>query len=395
MDKLHVAAAAAVLATATLGAAQESRPTTRPGGHLVAFRPGVTINWPQRQVEVAARVILRAGLIELLVCSPRIREHESILRIEARPYHVYQALGLIGLAPGHPLRWDEQKQQPIPPAGDPVEIWVRYARGGQAVTVSAWDWLARSDGKPLEEKKPWVFAGSLTGPDGSFAADFEGTVVAVVDFPDALLAVPELHSADNSELWLEPNTERIPPVGTSCTLILRPVKPAAAGLTLRLDRFARLTVGDQAIEPDELKPLVLEYSRSAAQPLVRLIVSPETARPDVDRWIARLKDWGVPAESLVVQEEGSSSLGPHEPEALRALVRTRVELGGELMKDLTEQRRMLTERISRSTQTMRTGIDAGGQIVGRALRNPAKRLGGDQQDAAQTQPTSRPVEGEP
>jgi len=68
------------------------------------FADGIQINWTRKQVEVEATVVLREGPLELLACSPNTREHESILVIEARPLHIFKAMGLIGLQPGKPVR---------------------------------------------------------------------------------------------------------------------------------------------------------------------------------------------------------------------------------------------------------------------------------------------------
>ena len=73
------------------------------------FAQGVWIDWRQATVELDARVVLRTGPLELLACSPRTREHESILVVPARPMHVFQALGLVGLEAGSPLRYDEER----------------------------------------------------------------------------------------------------------------------------------------------------------------------------------------------------------------------------------------------------------------------------------------------
>ena len=48
------------------GAASAEPPTSAPaGGRRVEFAPGVTIDWERMQVELAARVVLREGLLEL------------------------------------------------------------------------------------------------------------------------------------------------------------------------------------------------------------------------------------------------------------------------------------------------------------------------------------------
>jgi hypothetical protein len=173
------------------------------------------------QVEVAGRVVLREGLLELFACSPHTREHESIVAVEARPWHVFQALGLLGLEPGRPVSYDQGSSGWLPAAGHPVVIEVRYAIDGREQTVSVWDWMkdARTDA-PLTPRE-WVFCGSRVFPGEVFGADVEGTVVCVVDFDTALMGLPELHSADNSLLWVAARTGRIPAEGTACTLLIR------------------------------------------------------------------------------------------------------------------------------------------------------------------------------
>jgi hypothetical protein len=68
----------------------------------------------------------------------------------------------------------------------------------------------------------WLFTGSQRQEDGTFAADFEGTLVTVVDFPSSVLGPPALHSDSDAELWLKARTEVIPPIGTRVVMILRP-----------------------------------------------------------------------------------------------------------------------------------------------------------------------------
>ena len=70
--------------------------------------------------------------------------------------------------------------------------------------------------------------------DDATAADAEGTVIAVVDFASALIALPAFHTDSNDALWLEPATAHIPPESTRCTLLLRP-----GPFRLRLDRMGR------------------------------------------------------------------------------------------------------------------------------------------------------------
>ena len=146
-------------------------PTSQPGptlGRVVDFAPGVRIDWSQIQVELAARVVLREGPLELFACSPHTREHESILAVPARPWHIYQALGLIGLEPGQPGTYDEQNDRWIPAHGDRLTIHVRHAapEGPSQVDISEWMLNARTN-QPVPPQE-WIFCGSRRFGEGTF-----------------------------------------------------------------------------------------------------------------------------------------------------------------------------------------------------------------------------------
>ncbi len=203
------------------------------------FAPGVRIDWGQRIIEVDAEIVLRKGPLELLACSPHTREHESILVVRARPMHIFQAMGLIGLEPGSPARYDDKQDRLLAPGGEPLEIKVRYREGKAERTVPARKWLLDVQRRRPPVRINWVFSGSRTFEKGRFGADIDGTVVCVVDFDTALITVNALHSADNELLWLEANTEAIPPLGTDCTLLIRSATRRAIEVRLAPDGTLR------------------------------------------------------------------------------------------------------------------------------------------------------------
>lgn len=203
---------------------QPAKPTDSPQ----KFAPGVRIDWRRRVVEVDAVVVLRKGPLELLACSPKTREYESILAVSARPMHIFQAMGLIGLEPGSPVRYDEKHDRWLAPTGETLQLRVRYRQKDVERTVPVEHWLLDvKHGRPPKSLK-WVFAGSRTLKSGRFGADVDGTVVCVVDFETALISPGARHSADNEALWLAANTKAIPPTGTTCTLLIRSAKEKSA-----------------------------------------------------------------------------------------------------------------------------------------------------------------------
>ncbi len=367
-----------------------SRPATRPTTRTAAFQPGVWINWPDRQVQIDATVVMRDGALELFACSPNTREYESILRVNARPWHIYQAMGLIGLRPGAPLGWDEQAQRVIPPTGETVDLFVRYTLGKQtgprrpgpsplatrpsSRTVNVCDWMWDENAKRPMARRSWVFAGSIRFDDGTFAADVEGTVVAVVDFASALMALAESHTADNAALWLRPNTDQIPPVGTSCTLIIRPATPertttrtsgtrpsSASQITIIIDRFGRYTCGPSLQPSDEPTPTQPDDFRLkrpqaeafesriadalAADPHLRVLVlaAPTTADRDVRRAREQLIGLGVREQAITLKRDPRLDVPALDADAVAELLRERIDLHRAMIEQLASQRERLTQ----------------------------------------------------
>lgn len=201
------------------------------------FAPGVTIDWPNLTVELEAEVVLQDGPLELFACSPRTKEHESVLVVMARPREIFQAMGLIGLTPGSPTRYIKEDDRWEPARGDRVDLRVRWGEGDAVRFARPQEWMLRSDRDKLMSPPElrWVFAGSLTSKEGRFAADLEGTVAAVVDFEASLIALSTSHTADNEQLWLMANKERIPARGTRCRLLIRSAFRPPMPVTLRDD----------------------------------------------------------------------------------------------------------------------------------------------------------------
>ena len=206
-----------------------AEPTSRPvSAYLPGNRAGrrirsgcVRIDWQRPQVELDGEVVLREGPLELLACSPGTREHESIVAVAARPLHIRQALGLIGLEAGRPCTYDAAGDRWLPAAGDRLVIEVRYQTPGGTRTVNVWEWMIDTKHGERPALREWVFCGSRMLRENVFAADADGAVVCVVDFDTALIGLAETHSADNALLWVAANPEEVPPAGSPCTLLIR------------------------------------------------------------------------------------------------------------------------------------------------------------------------------
>lgn len=200
-------------------------------GKIVEYAPGLRVDFSERQVQIDGKVCMRQGMLELFACTAHTREHESVVVVKPQPKRIFEALGLIGLKEGHPIRYDEKTKTWESPSGDLVNIFVEWADDGRRRRTHIGDWLQPvGTDKPLSAQS-WVFAGSFTTEAGTFTADADGTVISVVDFPSALIAYPGQNSANNDLLWLEARSEAIPPLGTDVTII---VSPAVAELVVEM-----------------------------------------------------------------------------------------------------------------------------------------------------------------
>ncbi len=273
-------------ATGTAVASQPRATTSRPAGP-VEYQRGVSIDWAKKQVLVAGEIVLRKGDLELFACSPNTKEHESIVRVLCRPLHVFQALGLIGLDAGHPPFYDTNTEKVVAATGQPLAINVRWTADGKIRQVPIWRWLWNKQTERPAGPIEWVFAGSAVTEDGRLLADLDGTVVTVVDFAGAIMAVPASHTSSNADLWLAAYTDEIPAAGTPVTLIIQAARPHVRVL---LDHAGRLYMND--------RPATLRETIEAARALADQ--QPESAASQ-------------PAATLAGAESRAAAIIEYEP----------------------------------------------------------------------------------
>src|SRR4051812_14772648 len=88
-------------------------PAWKPLGRSLWFDPR------DQRLILRARVALREGALEHLLCRDQTKEHESILATDAAPRAIHAGLLLTGAEPGHPVRFRPKFE---PPAGPPIRI---------------------------------------------------------------------------------------------------------------------------------------------------------------------------------------------------------------------------------------------------------------------------------
>ena len=148
---------------------------------------------------VRARVVLREGVLEHLMCKKGTKEHEAIVATDAAPKAIHAALLLTGAEVGHPVQFVPKFE---PPAGTALAIEFLWRQDGQLKRSDAREWVWDEKTKaPL--RIDWVFAGSLLYEDPvtkkpAYAAD-EGDLITVANFASAILDLPIVSSANDAD----------------------------------------------------------------------------------------------------------------------------------------------------------------------------------------------------
>lgn len=284
---------------------------SQPARAAALLAPGVRIDWREPAVLVDSQVVLRRGPLEFFACRPG-KEHESILRLNASATHIYMALGLIGLSPGHPPIWSDTLDDYERPAGDLLDVACEWEQDGRRLQADAFDWLREIEFGRRPIPRPWVFAGSLQLPDGELAAERSGAVFAVVDFPESLAALSGRYSSSNAELWLEAECDRIPPVGTAVRLVLRPAR--ARDHQVRLDFRGDALLDGCYASPAELADL-LNLARQLHPGRIQTVCASGTLRSDQEKLMRELRAAGCPDGAVRIELAGSSGAhsGPAGP----------------------------------------------------------------------------------
>lgn len=182
------------------------------------------------RVDTAAREVSVSGhindvpLLEWVANTQNgFKAYESAISADTDAITFNAALLLIGLDKAH-ARVPTQHFDPVPPAGDPVELLVEWAAGTERKRVRIEELLFdKRAGAPLPES-PWVYTGSRFIPGSNlFEAQLDGVLIGFVHSP-----APLIENAGSGAVGafgsVVLNKDLVPP-GTPVTLIVRAISP--------------------------------------------------------------------------------------------------------------------------------------------------------------------------
>lgn len=176
----------------------------------------VMIDRRHSTVSIPGAINMREGAIEYLAVTPDGKTYESVLTLKTKPLHLQLALLLLGAEYGGGLAFQGDSALPV---GDSVDMYVAWVTDkGESVKRPASDLLYDREAKRAMPMSKWIFTGSVIRDSASFAADVEGSIIAVYSDPVAILNNPRSGRFDQTTY--SPHTEILPPLGTNITMTI-------------------------------------------------------------------------------------------------------------------------------------------------------------------------------
>lgn len=160
------------------------------------FRIGqIRVDTTRREVSVSGQAN-DAQILEF-VANTRggFKAYESALTLDTDAVSLNTALLLIGLDPAH-ARVPTRHFDPIPPQGDPVEIWVAWNPPAGLKRARIEELLFdKRTGTSIPEG-PWVYTGSTFVGPGQYLADMDGVLIGFVHSPAPVIENPKVAAVD-------------------------------------------------------------------------------------------------------------------------------------------------------------------------------------------------------
>lgn len=182
----------------------------------------VWIDKVQKVVRVDGEVCNHRGQLEMFVCPKGTKEYESVVAVRSTAHMVHAGLLAIGAKSGQPVQFEPEYKAATGDRIDVTIVWVDQQ--GKQQQTRGQRWVRHFETKK-ELEYDWVFAGSLFWKDPDSGKSYYqaevGDLICVSNFSTATMDLPVKSPQDNADLLYEAFTERLPPVGTPITMLLK------------------------------------------------------------------------------------------------------------------------------------------------------------------------------
>lgn len=184
----------------------------------------VSVDLARREVSVKGTVN-DVPLLEFLVNTKGgYKSYESAVEAECNAIDFNLGLMLIGLDRARTTSRPRFHFDPVPPQGDPVEIWVSWEAGGPERRVRAEELIYDEAAKKALATGTWVYTGSqFITRSRAFMADAEGVLIGFVHTPAPLIERMEPVPGAFGAVKLNPTLGLVPGMAVTVTVRALPL----------------------------------------------------------------------------------------------------------------------------------------------------------------------------
>ena len=172
----------------------------------------VRIDTQRKTLAFPATVNMAEGAVEYALVHSTGKVHESVLKTEVGATEIHVARLLIG----PPVPAPDPKMPPDL-QGCPVDVWLRWRQVETERRVRMEDLISNTITKREMTRGPWIYNGSRV-VEGTFLAQRDGSILAIIADPDALLNNPR-PGRDDDEIW-KVNSALTPPAGAPVEVVM-------------------------------------------------------------------------------------------------------------------------------------------------------------------------------
>lgn len=185
----------------------------------------IRINLNTETLEIPCKINMDSGLLEVILCTPKGKVHESLLVSRSSPVEFQTALLLLGLDPVNEvpdkkeLIPDDSPYLNITTPGDSVKLFISWENSQGKFLKPVEDFIKTTGTEKGISDVSWLFLGASTHYTGHVLVDPETTIIATYHDPLALMELNNSTRYDDTLYYV--NEKETPPVGTQVNLIIK------------------------------------------------------------------------------------------------------------------------------------------------------------------------------
>ncbi|MCZ7603913.1 MAG: YdjY domain-containing protein [Melioribacteraceae bacterium] len=175
----------------------------------------ILINTTTKTLEFPAWVNMTEGLVEVMVCAPGGKDHESVFIANVVPSYLNSALLLLGLETDKDLNYDPRTPNIIGPS---LNIFVEWEVDGDLFRIPAENTLINITDSSTVDNINWVYTGSFS-KSGHYAADNVKSIITT--YNDLTTIIDNGSKSGIDDTLFEANPKVLPPKRTDVKILIQ------------------------------------------------------------------------------------------------------------------------------------------------------------------------------